>query len=35
VLLERLTLQERGLEGVTEGADGIGEDVVQHLRWAG
>ena len=32
VLLERLPLEERGLEGVAERADGIGEDVVEHAR---
>jgi hypothetical protein len=30
VLLERLALQERALERVAEGADGVGEHVVQH-----
>ncbi len=30
VLLERLALEEGGLEGVAEGADGVGEDVVEH-----
>ena len=32
VLLERLPLEERRLEGVAQGADRIGEDVVEHLR---
>ena len=30
VLLERLALEERGLERVPQRADGIGEDVVEH-----
>ena len=30
VLLERLALEERGLEGVAERTDGIGEHVVEH-----
>ena len=30
VLVERLAFEERGLEGVAQGADGIGEHVVEH-----
>ena len=29
-LLERLTLEQGTLERVAEGADGVGEDVVEH-----
>jgi hypothetical protein len=35
MLLERLPFEERRLEGVAQRADRIGEDMVQHLRWAG
>ena len=35
VLLERLPFEERRLERVAQRADGIGEDMVEHLRWAG
>src|SRR3546814_782318 len=31
-LLERLALEERLLEGVAQGADGICEDVIEHVR---
>ena len=31
-LLERLPLEQGVLEGVAQGADGIGEDVVEHVR---
>ena len=31
VLLERLPFEERRLEGVAQGADRIGEDMVEHL----
>jgi hypothetical protein len=35
VLLERLALEEGCFERVAERADGIGEDVVEHVRHEG
>ena len=29
-LLERLTFEHRPLERIAEGADGIGEDMIEH-----
>ena len=31
-LLERLPFEQSVLEGIAEGADGVGEDVVEHVR---
>ena len=31
MLIERLPLQEGGLERIAEGADGVGEDMIEHL----
>ena len=35
MFLEGLPFEERRLERVAQRADRIGEDMVQHLRWAG
>jgi hypothetical protein len=35
VLLEGLPFEERRFERIAKGADGIGEDVIEHVRSAG